>query len=268
MEKEQAVYPNIWQAIGLSVINLGLLYVATLLFFNMLGKHFPPTAVFLLGYIGAMSLSIYIGRNFQTSTQTPLNTLFQSINLKAVILVIVATLALDIGLVLPISSLIPISDFFKQSLIQNFGNLDIFMFIAMILGAPFFEEYLYRGIILKGLLKNYSPLVSIPISSILFGTLHVNPIQFVSATLGGLFLGWIYYKSKNLVYCMIIHLVINLTGFFMIRQIGIETSLEKSFVEISGGMGNAIGIIVVSLIVMVLSTRNLNTIFNQNKVHT
>lgn len=265
MESKQKAYPDIWQSIGLFLINLGLLYAATTLMINILGFQLPLTALFLMGYLIAMALSVYIGRNFQTIVQTPLNALFPKVNFKVTLFIILATIAIDLGIIFPISSLIPISDFFKQSLSQNFGNLDIFMFIAMIFGAPFFEEYLYRGIILKGLLKNYSPFIAILISSILFGALHINPIQFVSATLGGLFLGWVYYKSKNLVYCMLIHLVINLTGFFLIRSIGIEAALEKNFIELSGGIGNAMMIIFVGVIVFAFSIFRLNKIFNSIK---
>jgi len=90
---------------------------------------------------------------------------------------------------------------------------------------------------------------------------HVNPIQFVSATLGGLFLGWIYLKSKNLIYCMTIHLVINLTGFLMLRLVGIERVFEEGFIGLSGGMGNSIGIIIVALLIIAISFNQLNTLF-------
>lgn len=258
MEHTEQPYPNSLQAIGLTIINLGLLYLFTLVLFSLNGNSLPQTAIFLVGYVLAMSASLYIGQGFRKNTLGALPSFFKHVDFKAVILLILATIAIDIGIVLPISDFIPISDFFKASMIQNFGNLDAFMFIAMIFGAPFFEEYLYRGIILDGLLKNYAPWLAILVSSLLFGAIHINPIQFVSATLGGLFLGWVYNKSRNLTYCAIIHLVINLTGFFIIRNVGIEQTFEKGFIALSGGTGNAIVILIVALLVICFSVSKLN----------
>ena len=254
-------YPTILQAVGLFIINLGLLYFFTLVLFSINENRLPQTAIFLTGYVLAMSTTLYLGKVFRANTLGQLPNFFKKIDFKAVILIILTTIAIDIGIILPLSDYIPVSDFFKESMIQNFGNMDTFMFIALIFGAPFFEEYIYRGVILDGLLKNYAPWLAITISSLLFGALHVNPIQFVSASLGGLFLGWVYYKSKNLVYCAIIHLVINLTGFFMLKNVGIEEIFEKGFIELSGGIGNTIGIMTLALLIIAISLRQLHTLF-------
>lgn len=261
LQKEQPRYPTILQAFGLAVINLGFLYLFSLGLFVFLGNTLPQTAVFLLGYGLAMSATLYIGKGFRRRTLGQLPKFFKKINLKAVALIILATIVLDIGIVLPLCDFIPVSDFFKKSMIHNFGNLDSFMFIAMIFGAPFFEEYIFRGLILDGLLKNYAPWLAILVSSLLFGAIHINPIQFISASLGGLFLGWIYYKSNNLTYCAIIHFVINLMGFFTIKYVGIEQVFEKGFIELCGGMRNALTIFGVSVVSFIACIYYLNKLF-------
>lgn len=45
----------------------------------------------------------------------------------------------------------------------------------MVIAAPVLEELIFRGMMLEGLLKKYSPVTSIIISSILFGVAHLNP---------------------------------------------------------------------------------------------
>lgn len=262
VENNTPPYPTILQAVGLAIINLGLLYFFTLFLFSINENRLSQTAIFLVGYILAMSLTLYFGKILRENTLGQLPQFFKKMDFKVVILTILATIGINVGFVLPISDFIPISDFFKESMIQNFGNLDSFMFIAMIFGAPFFEEYIYRGVILDGLLKNYAPWLAILVSSLLFGALHINPIQFVSASLGGLFLGWIYYKSRNLAYCAIIHLVINLTGFFMLKYIGIEQTFEKGFIQLIGGVGNAITIFIVSLLITYFSISKLNKLLS------
>ncbi|MFA9290581.1 MAG: lysostaphin resistance A-like protein, partial [Solirubrobacteraceae bacterium] len=60
------------------------------------------------------------------------------------------------------------------------------MVFATCVFAPIFEEILFRGIILKGLLNNRKkPIFAIIFTSLLFGLVHGNPWQFIGAfTLG------------------------------------------------------------------------------------
>jgi len=218
-------YPTLLQAIGLFIINLGLLYFFTLVLFSINENRLPQTAIFLTGYFLAMSTTLYLGKIFRANTLGQLPNFLKKIDFKAVTLIILATIALDLGVIMPITEFIPISDFFKESMIQNFGNMDIFMFIALIFGAPFFEEYIYRGVILDGLLKNYAPWLAITISSLLFGALHINPI------------------------------------FLLLKNVGIEEIFEKGFIELSGGIGNTIGAMMVALLIIAISLRQLHTLF-------
>ena len=76
--------------------------------------------------------------------------------------------------------------------------------------APIFEEIFMRGIILAGLLKKYSPKKAIIISAIIFGVWHFNIHQSVNATLIGLVLGIIYYKTNSLILCIVLHMTNNI----------------------------------------------------------
>jgi membrane protease YdiL (CAAX protease family) len=59
---------------------------------------------------------------------------------------------------------------------------------------------IYRGIVLEGLLKKYSPIFAILFSAFLFAIAHLNPWQFVVGMVMGIFNGWIYFKVRNLLY--------------------------------------------------------------------
>ncbi|MDB5262406.1 MAG: Abortive infection protein [Adhaeribacter sp.] len=111
---------------------------------------------------------------------------------------------------------LPGFSFFKEDMLNKIfldyieNQTDLFYFIFMCLIIPVYEELLFRGVVLGGLLKRYSPLVAIGISAILFAVLHLTlsgPLMF------GLFVGWIYYRTRNLLYCIIIHSFINALAF-------------------------------------------------------
>ncbi|MCS5423213.1 CPBP family intramembrane glutamic endopeptidase, partial [Psychrilyobacter sp. S5] len=88
-------------------------------------------------------------------------------------------------------------------------------FFSLVITAPIFEEFLMRGIILAGLLNRYSPRKAIIISSLIFGIYHFNIVQSVNATLIGLVLGIIYYKTNSLILCIALHMTNNIFAAIM-----------------------------------------------------
>lgn len=90
----------------------------------------------------------------------------------------------------------------------NFYN--IFYFFLMVIITPVIEEILYRGIILNLLLKKYSVLVSIILSSIIFAFIHLKFIGIGYLFLYGLLFGFAYYKTKSLFTSILLHFLINL----------------------------------------------------------
>ena len=91
-------------------------------------------------------------------------------------------------------------------------------FILIVILPPILEELLFRGVILDGLLKNMSSRLAILISSALFGVIHMNPLQFVTAFILGLLIGWVYQKTRSLLACMIMHATTNgiAWGYFLL----------------------------------------------------
>lgn len=84
---------------------------------------------------------------------------------------------------------------------------------TMCIVAPIFEEVVFRGLVLRGMLRNYHPWVAIAQSALIFGLIHMNPAQTVSAFFSGLLLGWLYYRTRSLRLCMTLHALLNLLAF-------------------------------------------------------
>ena len=77
-------------------------------------------------------------------------------------------------------------------------------------GAPIFEELLCRGLIAGDLLEEYSPVVALSFSALVFGFLHFNPWQGIPAFFTGIVLGVVYSRSKALLYPIWGHGIYNL----------------------------------------------------------
>ena len=88
----------------------------------------------------------------------------------------------------------------------------IFVFSAVIY-APVFEEWLCRGMVLRGLLTRMKPTWAIVLSALFFSIIHMNPVQGANAFLLGLILGYVYYKTGSLWLTMFLHFVNNSSAF-------------------------------------------------------
>ena len=84
------------------------------------------------------------------------------------------------------------------------GTLWISIVSAVIM-APLFEEWMFRGMILRGLLRKVSPVWAIVISAFLFSLIHLNPWQGIPAFILGCVFGYVYLKTGNLWLTMLMH---------------------------------------------------------------
>ncbi len=142
---------------------------------------------------------------------------FKISNLVPLPLLMACVFFYDIGFSFPLSETlsnnfraIPILITKNPVLINPFDRMPVLL--GSLILAPLFEEIIFRGIILRGFLVNYSPKFAIIVSAVLFGLVHGKPIQIIIALLTGLFLGWIYYKTKSLGTVMAMHFMANFSS--------------------------------------------------------
>ncbi len=260
-------YPNILQSIGLTgALILMMLSASPLKLW--LDPFIGEEASSLIGYLVSFGLALlifYAVRKYKISERS-FN--FTIENNRIIPLISLASVALLIGIAGPISGLIPMSEAFKKILLQLAGQTGIFAFLLMVIAAPILEELIFRGIVLEGLLKRYTPSKAILVSSLLFGIVHLNPWQFVSAGIMGIFSGWVYYKTRSITPSIIIHAAGNFTGFLMRQFIDFDSMVNKPYLESYGGLRNLILLIVGSVIIFSFSIYYLKIEFNkqENKI--
>ena len=108
-------------------------------------------------------------------------------------------------------------------------------FLCVSIFAPFFEEWLCRGMILRGLLGNkVKPVWAIVISALFFAFIHLNPWQAVPAFLLGCLFGYVYYKTGSLKLTMLMHFANN-TFSLVMSNIDAFKDVE-SWMEVLPGM--------------------------------
>lgn len=123
-----------------------------------------------------------------------------------------------------------------NELIKKRLESPIIMIIGAIIVAPIFEEILYRGIILEGLLLRNNPYISIVISSLMFSLMHGNLVQIPNAFLGAIVIGVIYYKTKSLLPCIFAHFINNFFVTIVYYNPGFYNDDKFSIVKLSIGI--------------------------------
>jgi len=147
----------------------------------------------------------------------------------------------------------------SDSLLVNFITLSIF--------APFFEEWLCRGMVLRGLLhyrrrkdsEPMKPVWAIVISAAFFAFIHMNPWQAIPAFMLGLLFGYVYYRTGSLKLTMLMHFTNN-TVSLVLSNIDYFKDSEYLSDVVPGGvyaMLMAASIVFILLLLWVLSKTGL-----------
>lgn len=116
-------------------------------------------------------------------------------------------------------------EMFSNIFDNDFGFWGAFMKVVII--APIVEELIFRGVIMHGLMRNYSGLKAVFFSGLLFALFHLNPWQFPATFMLGLLLGWIMLRTRNIGLSIAGHALNNLV---VLLTITFHKEIEASFV--------------------------------------
>lgn len=123
----------------------------------------------------------------------------------------------------PITLLLPEMPEFMKNLMETIAGGPLWAsLLATAVFAPFFEEWLCRGIVLRGMLQKYSPTVAIVISAAFFAIIHLNPWQALPAFILGCLFGLVYYKTGSLKLTMLMHCANNAFSVLLSRLPGAD----------------------------------------------
>lgn len=80
---------------------------------------------------------------------------------------------------------------------------------ALIVVAAVTEEFVFRGLVLRGLVSRIGPGRAIALSAGLFSVMHLNPWQVPATLVIGVLLGWVYWRTRSLALCVFGHALHN-----------------------------------------------------------
>lgn len=108
-------------------------------------------------------------------------------------------------------------------------------YFTLCLFAPFVEETVFRGAVLRTLLPRMkSRWGAIAISAALFSLVHMNPAQMPFAFTAGLLLGWLYSRTGSILPGVACHWVNNTVVFAMARLLPPQM-INGHLIDLFGG---------------------------------
>ncbi len=138
-------------------------------------------------------------------------------NLKAILLIVFGTTsayALAVLLQYGMTLLLPDYASAVNSVLGSALN-GVMGILAGVIMAPLAEEVAVRGLILRRAEKSFGLVGCMIISAVMFALFHMNLIQSVYVIPMGLFWGYIGYKYKSVIPCIICHLINNLVAIII-----------------------------------------------------
>jgi len=143
-----------------------------------------------------------------------------------VVLVILATLATVVivdQIYLITQRFSPVPEQYVESLTDlkpvdglTFGVI----FVGLCLLVPVGEELIFRGLIQQIFSRNMGGIVGFVLAGLVFGAIHLNSHLLISISFFGVFLGFIYFATGNLVYSIVAHGLFNTVALVQLTASG------------------------------------------------
>lgn len=117
------------------------------------------------------------------------------------------------------SSLFPTPDFLGKTMGKTFEDLPTWKLVFLMGVLPgIIEELIFRGIILRGLLKTFPKVYSVVLCSLMFAFVHLYLFKLIPVFVGSLFICYLFLQTKNVLHCMIFHTTYNSFLIYMTKN--------------------------------------------------
>ncbi|MFL6549140.1 MAG: CPBP family intramembrane glutamic endopeptidase [Povalibacter sp.] len=237
MSEQHETYPNIFEAFVLIVV---LILIELLVSAGMFDSDFLTDADWvdvsgLITVVGNgvlfVGLMAYKRMSYRQLFHPTNNSVAATLSLVTVpILLLAPGLMLAAGTINSLVVwLLPMSAEDQAMFADVMSSSSLALFFACV-AAPVLEEMLFRGVILRSFLHQYSRTKAILWSSAIFGIAHLNVYQLATAFAIGIVAGWLYERCRSLWPCILLHATYNGTVTWLYAQQGLEDpSIEDTW---------------------------------------
>jgi membrane protease YdiL (CAAX protease family) len=235
-------------------------YIPSLIWKNDLTKNIG----LLSGYIAAFTITIWYAVNKikHTGDVLSIKILFKK-RVRVWQLIVLTILSISIAVFIDyLIQILKLEDWLKAD-IDTMMKTPLLAFFAMAILPSLLEEVLFRGIILHQFLKRYSVAASIMVSAVLFGAAHANPPQIIAGFVSGCFMGWVYFKTNNIWYCILIHFVNNSLAWFEYQVITLTP--DSGIAKFTESLASNTQAFITALVVLLAGIYFLNNQYKKNK---
>ena len=211
-----------------NILVLGLQFISPE-FAKEYGTIISYPVMFIPAMLYASSKSRF-DENFVQGYRMDSNNFGRFSGLQIAVIVSIATLATAF-MTDAVSSLMPPMPQWLEETMKQLLDAPLWItLISVSVFAPLFEEWLCRGVVLRGLLAKNSPMTAITVSAAFFAIIHLNPWQAIPAFILGLLFGYVYYKTGSLKLTMLMHCANNTLAAIFSRIPAFEEA--ESFIEV------------------------------------
>ena len=211
-----------------NILVLGLQFISPE-FAKEYGTIISYPVMFIPAMLYASSKSRF-DENFVQGYRMDSNNFGRFSGLQIAVIVSIATLATAF-MTDAVSSLMPPMPQWLEGTMKQLLDAPLWItLISVSVFAPLFEEWLCRGVVLRGLLAKNSPMTAITVSAAFFAIIHLNPWQAIPAFILGLLFGYVYYKTGSLKLTMLMHCANNTMAAIFSRIPAFEEA--ESFIEV------------------------------------
>jgi membrane protease YdiL (CAAX protease family) len=82
--------------------------------------------------------------------------------------------------------------------------------------GPVGEEIIFRGIVQRVLARNMGEILALVLAGTFFGVIHLTPQLLLSMIAFGIFLGYLYFVTSNLMYPILAHCALNTVSYIQL----------------------------------------------------
>ena len=95
------------------------------------------------------------------------------------------------------------------------GENDIAGYLSVMLIVPISEEIAFRGVMLKKLKESFGFVGCVTVTTVLFGIMHLNPMQSIYVLPMGVMFAYVAYKYDSVIPAIIAHILNNCVGMIL-----------------------------------------------------